>query len=140
MSHDDAIALIAVSLEALIHRRHVSPGEALTHMPLGLLKLALNQIDERGEDTSSLRAEFTNEGFDLSESKPVAEIVQGNSPAHDESRLGPSASRVPKVIADAIFVKYHDGWSKSRIAREFRLNRRTIIRICGGRSRQTSSG
>jgi hypothetical protein len=41
-----------------------------------------------------------------------------------------SYNRVPPAIEDAIYERFGRGWSKSKLAREFRLNRRTIIRIC----------
>ena len=41
-----------------------------------------------------------------------------------------SYNRVPPAIEEAIRERFKQGWSKSRLAREFRLNRRTIIRIC----------
>jgi hypothetical protein len=133
MTQQDAVALIAVSLEALIHRRRCVPEEALAYMPVGLLRLALDKLDESGADTSAVRAQFTEEGFDLSEIPHCAEIGESNSLAHNESSGAPFVSKIPKVIAEAIVAKFHEGWSKSRIAREFRLNRRTIIRICAGR-------
>ena len=133
MERQDAVALIAVSLEALIHRRLVGPDEGLTYMPVGLLSVALDQLDEDGADTSIVRADFKKEGFDLSEIQQCAEIGESNSSAPNESSGAPSVSKIPKVIAEAIVAKFHEGWSKSRIAREFRLNRRTIIRICARR-------
>jgi hypothetical protein len=133
MTDQDAVALIAVSLEALIHRRRVGPDEALTYMPVGLLRVALDQLDEGGADTSVVRADFRKEGFDLSEIQQCVEIGERNSSAHNESGGPPSVSKIPKVIAEAIVAKFHEGWTKSRIAREFRLNRRTIIRICARR-------
>jgi hypothetical protein len=41
-----------------------------------------------------------------------------------------SYNRVPPPIEEAVRDKFKQGWSKSKLAREFRLNRRTIIRIC----------
>jgi hypothetical protein len=38
--------------------------------------------------------------------------------------------RVPPPIEEAIREKIKRGWSKSKLSREFLLNRRTIIRIC----------
>ena len=133
MDYQEAVALIAVSLEALIHRHHVGPAEALTYMPVGLIKVALGQLDECGADTSAVRIDFAKAGFDLSEIANCAEISELNRADHDESDRAPSTSRVPTAIAEAIVAKFHEGWSKSRIAREFRLNRRTVIRICAGR-------
>jgi hypothetical protein len=40
------------------------------------------------------------------------------------------ANRVDGPLAEAVKAKFAEGWSKARIAREFRLNRRTVIRIC----------
>lgn len=40
-------------------------------------------------------------------------------------------NRVPPAIEEAVRHKFDQGWSKSKLARAFRLNRRTIIRICG---------
>jgi hypothetical protein len=41
-----------------------------------------------------------------------------------------SDNGVPQVIKAAVYEKFLQGWSKSKLAREFRLNRRTVIRIC----------
>jgi hypothetical protein len=132
MDHQEAVALIAVGLEALIHRRRVGPDVALTYMPVGLLSMALDQLEQDGGDTSELRAQFKEKGFDLSEIPHCTEISEHGFSDHSESTAEPSGSRVPKVIANAILAKFQAGWSKSRIAREFQLNRRTIIRICAG--------
>jgi hypothetical protein len=40
------------------------------------------------------------------------------------------ANRIDGPLADAVRAKFNEGWPKARIAREFRLNRRTVIRIC----------
>jgi len=101
-------------------------------MPVGLLLVALDQLDRNGANTSAVRAEFMEAGFDLSSIPHRAQpddLRRSNDPQSAGERSG---SRVPKVIAAAILAKYQEGWSKSRIAREFRLNRRTIIRICQG--------
>jgi hypothetical protein len=132
MTHEDAVAIIAVSLEVLTHRRICIPEQALPYMPVGLLRLALNQLDEGGADTCAVRAQFTEEGFDLSEIPTCAEASEHRSSDHDESTGGPSKSKIPAAIREAILAKFREGWSKSRIAREFRLNRRTVIRICAG--------
>jgi hypothetical protein len=133
MDRQDAVAPISVRLEGLIHRHRVGPDEALTYMLVGLLRVALDQLDEDGADTSVVRADFRKEGYDLSEIQQCAEIGESNSSAHNESSGAPSVSKIPKVIAEAIVAKFYEGLSTSRIAREFRLNRRTIIRICAGR-------
>jgi hypothetical protein len=133
MTHQDAVALIAVSLEAVTHRRLCVPDQALTYMPRGLLRLALEQLDEDGADTSAVRVQLLEGGLDLSEIPRCADASEPRASDKDESTGESSGSRVPTVIAEAILTKFHEGWSKSRIAREFRLNRRTIIRICARR-------
>jgi hypothetical protein len=40
------------------------------------------------------------------------------------------ANRIDGPLADAVQAKFTEGWPKARIAREFRLNRRTVTRIC----------
>lgn len=40
------------------------------------------------------------------------------------------ANRIDGPLADAVRTKFDEGWPKARIAREFRLKRRTVIRIC----------
>jgi hypothetical protein len=40
------------------------------------------------------------------------------------------ANRIDGPLADVVRAKFTEGWPKARIAREFRLNRRTVIRIC----------
>ena len=133
MIHEDAVALVAVSLEALVHRRRLVPEEALTYMPIGLLSVALDQLDEGGANTSAVRAEFMEAGFNLSVIPHSPEVGEHCYSDNNQSVGELSGSRVPKVIAAAILAKFEEGWSKSRISREFRLNRRTIIRICAGR-------
>jgi hypothetical protein len=41
------------------------------------------------------------------------------------------ANRVEGALADLVREKFSEGWPKARIAREFRLNRRTVARLCG---------
>ena len=41
-----------------------------------------------------------------------------------------SYNQVPPAVEEAIRERFKQSWSKSKLAREFRLNRRTIIRIC----------
>jgi hypothetical protein len=40
------------------------------------------------------------------------------------------ANRIDGPLADVVRAKFAEGWPKARIARELRLNRRTVIRIC----------
>jgi len=40
------------------------------------------------------------------------------------------ANRVEGALADLVREKFAEGWPKARIAREFRMNRRTVARIC----------
>ena len=133
MSHEDAIALVAVSLEALVHRRQLPHEEALPYMPIGLLRIALDQLDKEGANTLDIRAEFRMEGFDISEFNSLSAAGESIDAEEIQSKTELSGSKVPKVVAAAILTKFQEGWSKSRIAREFRLNRRTIIKICAGR-------
>jgi hypothetical protein len=42
-------------------------------------------------------------------------------------------NRVPPATEAAMYQDFKEGWTKSRLAREFRLNRRTVIRICRDR-------
>jgi DNA invertase Pin-like site-specific DNA recombinase len=39
-------------------------------------------------------------------------------------------NRVDGALADLVRDKFAEGWPKARIAREFRMNRRTVARIC----------
>jgi len=49
------------------------------------------------------------------------------------------ANRIDGPLAEAVRAKFADGWPKARIAREFRLNRRTVIRICASVNRPSES-
>ena len=40
------------------------------------------------------------------------------------------ANRVDGALADLVRDKFAEGWPKARIAREFRINRLTVARIC----------
>ena len=52
---------------------------------------------------------------------------------------GYSWNRVPPAIEEAVRERFAEGWSKSRLAREFRLNRRTVIRICTAKEKVNSA-
>ena len=39
-------------------------------------------------------------------------------------------NRVDGALADLVREKFAEGWPKARIAREFRINRRMVARIC----------
>lgn len=47
------------------------------------------------------------------------------------------ANRVDGVLAEVVRAKFSEGWPKAHIAREFRLDRRTVIRICATPVRNT---
>jgi hypothetical protein len=49
------------------------------------------------------------------------------------------ANRVDGPLAEAVLAKYAEGWPKARIAREFRLNRRTVMRICAPTDSRSNS-
>jgi hypothetical protein len=40
------------------------------------------------------------------------------------------ANRVDGALAEMVRAKFAEGWPKARIAREFRLHRHTVARIC----------
>jgi len=39
-------------------------------------------------------------------------------------------NKVGDALAEMVREKFRQGWPKARIARDFRLNRRTVMRIC----------
>jgi DNA invertase Pin-like site-specific DNA recombinase len=55
---------------------------------------------------------------------------QVNDPTGSWTWQGWNYNRVPPAIEEAVYEKFKQGSSKSKLARDFRLNRRTIIRIC----------
>lgn len=145
MTKEDAVALITVSLEALAHRRLCIRENTLKHMPVGPLTSALAQLEESGADTVVVRVDFKQAGFDLSthyEREILSPAQRGldsigsgepdslNAGTDTKGSGSSRGSRVPPAIAEAVRVKFQQGWSKSQIAREFRLNRRTVILIC----------
>jgi hypothetical protein len=58
------------------------------------------------------------------------ELSKGVTNVRREIRHQWSFSPVPPALKDAVYEEFRQGWSKSKLAREFQLNRRTIIRIC----------
>jgi hypothetical protein len=56
-----------------------------------------------------------------------------NDPTGSWTWRGWNYNRVPLAIEEAVYEKFKQGWSKSKLAREFLLNRRTVIRICRSR-------
>lgn len=154
MTDDDALALLFLALDGLTHRRICRSGPAVADPPVGLIKEALAHLEERGADTGTLREMFLRNGLGLSNPPPAQDAAprysQSQKKVISSGRQHPSAecnkvreeettpsplsyrSKIPDVIAEAIRAKFQAGWSKSQIAREFRLNRRTVIRICAG--------
>jgi hypothetical protein len=155
MTNEDALALVFMSLNALTHRQTCLSERAAAELPVRIIQEAMARLEEAGTDTVYLREMFLIRGLDLS--SPVHSEgatpgrSQGQHAAGSQSRQQPNAecnqdkaemmgpqgessrSRIPPVVEEAIRAKFQYGWSKSRIAREFRLNRRTVIRICAGK-------
>lgn len=129
----DAFDVLYVTLSMLVHYReclHLSEGRSL---PLGILKMALAHLDSIGANTAGVREEFKEFGVDFGPPEDYSECSDA-VPESDVGKVGRSSrNRIPAPVEEAIRTKYHAGWSKSRIAREFRLNRRTVIRICSGK-------
>jgi hypothetical protein len=55
---------------------------------------------------------------------------QVDGPTGSWTWRGWNYNRVPPAIEESVYERFKQGWSKCKLAREFRLNRRTIIRIC----------
>lgn len=129
MTTKDALAVVFVSLGVLSHYRECLCITDGPELPLGLLKMALAHLDSIGANTEGLRLEFKVFGMDFG---PALEFSNGDLTSEPDSSSAPrpSRSRIPYPVKEAIRAKHQAGWSKSRIAREFRLNRRTVIRIC----------
>jgi hypothetical protein len=137
MTDEDAVALVFTCLMALKFDRTFRCDLPLLQMPTGLLRQALARIEERlgTQATAKIRADLASYGVDLSD--PSGAESPGEEASSDSTSIeGPQSSRrtpwnlVPAPVAEAVRAKHQGGWSKSRIAREFRLNRRTVIRIC----------
>lgn len=144
MTNEDALAVIFVSLETLVYRHYSPLTQGSSAMPIGLLREALALLDEFDVGTTFVRARFLEYGVDLSDIS--SDQREANTPlcadveeSNEEKNAGSSRSwrrtswnKVPGPIRMAVLVKFEEGWTKSRIAREFRLNRRTVINICKG--------
>lgn len=131
----DALALVFVNLGVLSHYRDCRHATEVPDLPLELLKMALAHFDKIGANTASLRSEFKEFGVDFGPAPEISQEYSSDRLAAVPDSCSPprsSRSRVPTPVEEAIRTKYQVGWSKSRIAREFRLNRRTVIRVCSG--------
>jgi hypothetical protein len=156
MNNEDALAVISVSSEVLAYRRHFG-NKSTADLPLGLIRQTLEYIEERigAGETAFFRARLVSYGIDFLDLPTYAdaerpeekkstehEACDPDSPTesqpdstNSEDSQSPSRaarSRIPVPIEEAIRAKHLAGWSKSRIAREFRLNRRNVIRVCSG--------
>jgi hypothetical protein len=147
MTDQDALALVFTCLTALAHHRHVLRDSTVPELPSGLVRQALAYLEERlgAGETAQVCAWFASYGLDFSDLSGCADtqlpaeqsardsaptsIALANIEGSGSWRRIPR-SRVPRAIADVVRAKHREGWSKSQIAREFRLNRRTVIRIC----------
>jgi hypothetical protein len=133
VSTKDALSLVFVSLGVLSHYQDCRHMTEVPDLPLELLKMALAHFDKIGANTASLRSEFKEFGVDFGLAPEITRESSNDSlAAVPDSPPRSSRSRVPTPIEEAIRTKFIAGWSKSRIAREFRLNRRTVIRVCSG--------
>jgi hypothetical protein len=140
VTDEDAAALVFTCLMALKFDHKFRGDSPAQQVPNGLLRQALAHIEERlgTQATAKIRADLASYGVDHSDLSGAESPVEQASCADSDSANieGPQPSRrtpwnlVPVPIADAVRAKHREGWSKSRISREFRLNRRTVIRIC----------
>jgi hypothetical protein len=137
VTDEDAAALVFTCLMALKFDHKFRGDSPAQQVPNGLLRQALAHIEERlgTQATAKIRADLASYGVDLSD--PSGAESPGEEASSDSTSIeGPQSSRrtpwnlVPAPVVEAVRAKHQGGWSKSRIAREFRLNRRTVIRIC----------
>lgn len=126
MTNEDALTLIFICLDALVHHELCLQGKTKPSLPVELLRRALRQMEEMGANTRWIRERFVCAGIDF---PAASQAAQTESPP---SGRRTSWNRVGDPIREAACAKFQGGWTKSRIAREFRLNRRTVIRICAG--------
>jgi DNA-binding NarL/FixJ family response regulator len=136
MTNEDAAAAIFVCLEILNYRR-VYSDRSPTALPVGLLRQALEHIEEclGREATVSIRARFAEYGLVFSDRSTCAgtELPAGHVTEPTESgeeRLKP-ANFIPRggLLARCVKVLVAEGHSQAQIARELRLNRRTVARL-----------
>lgn len=90
------------------------------------------EVNSSAHSTPPSRVETAEPQRDIQKSSETAHLesiyserVQGSA-----SSRGHAWNHVPRAIEEAVCQRYQEGWSKTRIAREFKLNRRTVIRIC----------
>lgn len=94
-----------------------------------------SEVNSSAHSTPPSRVEPADPQRDIQKSSETAHLesiyservrrVEGSA-----SSRGHAWNHVPRAIEEAVRQRYQEGWSKSRIARELKLNRRTVIRIC----------
>lgn len=115
MRVESAISLIAVVMEALVHRE-ICLKSAKKEVPGDLLTAALLELEAHGKDMSEARGWLLRHGVKLAQSAQPAYHRRSNN-------------QVPGELEALIRELLDKNWSKSAIAKHLKINRRVVIRV-----------
>lgn len=138
MTDEDACALVLTCQMALVFDREFRRGETpALKIPTGLLRQALTHLEERlgAGGIADIRARFASYGLDFSDLSsyasmelPAGHATEPTEPGEDSLK---PANFIPRdgLLARCVRMLAAESHSQARIARELRLNRRTVARL-----------
>jgi len=138
MTDDDALALVFTCLTALAHHRHVLRDSIVPELPSGLVRQALAHLEERlgAGGTANVRTRFASYGLDFSDLSSCASMAlpaadHAAEPTESGEDSPKPANFIPRagLLARCVRMLAAEGHSQARIARELRLNRRTVTHL-----------
>jgi hypothetical protein len=112
---ETAISLVGIVMEVLAHRE-ICLKSAQKDVPGELLVAALADLEAYGADTTEARDWLNSHGIQLAQ----------NSPALYQRRANNQVSAEVEAFIRELLDK---SWSKSAIAKQLKVNRRTVIRV-----------
>jgi hypothetical protein len=115
MTTERAVWIIAVVMEALVHREICLRGTK-SDVPVELLVAAFVKLEGKGRDTSGVRDWLSNHGVNLSQSEQAPYCRRANN------QISAPAEALIRHLLD-------HGWTKTAIAETMRINRRVVIRV-----------
>jgi hypothetical protein len=142
MTDDDARKLVFACLMVLKYESHFRGESPALEIPTGLLRQALAHLEERlgVEGIANLRASFASYGLEFSDpsssteglAEPgLADADHAAEPTESSEKSPKPANFIPRdgLLARCVRMLAAEGHSQARIARELRLNRRTVTRL-----------
>jgi hypothetical protein len=115
MKIETAISLVGVVMAAVLHRKHCRNG-TVGDLPMELLIAAFERLEADGRATTGSREWLFEHGVQMPACAKHAYLRRANNQKPAE---------VEALIRDLLL----EGWTKTAIANQLKINRRVVIRV-----------